>query len=114
MSHAIDLANTFALRSTLAMHRSILNAIDTRTMHCRHATRPYTTVHNAGNAAAIRTSVMPQHVGSRVSLYITRHYSIIIFDLNGCKNENCQKKNYDIYFIAAQKIDLGYSLEPPQ
>ena len=30
------------------------------------------------------------------------------------KNENFQIKNYDIFEISAQKIDCGYSLEPPQ
>ena len=29
------------------------------------------------------------------------------------KNENFQKKNSDIFHIAAQNIDCGYSLEPP-
>ena len=29
------------------------------------------------------------------------------------KNENFQIKNSDIFHISAQKIDCGYSLEPP-
>ena len=30
------------------------------------------------------------------------------------KNENFQIKNSDIFYITAQKIDGGYSLEPPR
>ena len=30
------------------------------------------------------------------------------------KNENYQKKNFDIFLIFAQNIDYGYSLEPPR
>ena len=30
------------------------------------------------------------------------------------KNENFQTKNSDIFHIAAQNIDCGYSLEPPR
>ena len=30
------------------------------------------------------------------------------------KNENFQIKNSDIFHIAAQNIDCGYSLEPPR
>ena len=30
------------------------------------------------------------------------------------KNENFQIKNLDIFYTAAQNIDCGYSLEPPQ
>ena len=29
------------------------------------------------------------------------------------KNENFQKKNFDIFPIFAQNIDCGYTLEPP-
>ena len=29
------------------------------------------------------------------------------------KNETFQKKNVDIFFIFAQNIDCGYTLEPP-
>ena len=32
----------------------------------------------------------------------------------GCKNDNFQMKNYDIFLIFAQNIDCGYTLEPPQ
>ena len=32
---------------------------------------------------------------------------------HGCKNDNFQMKNSDI-FIFAKKIDCGYTLEPPQ
>ena len=30
------------------------------------------------------------------------------------KNENFQKKNFDIFLIFAQNTDCGYTLEPPQ
>ena len=33
---------------------------------------------------------------------------------HGCKNDNFQMKNFDIFLIFAQNIDCGYSLEPPQ
>ena len=33
---------------------------------------------------------------------------------HGCKNENFQMKNCDIFLIVAQNIDRGYTLEPPQ
>ena len=33
---------------------------------------------------------------------------------HGCKNDNFQMKMFDIFLIFAQKIDCGYTLEPPQ
>ena len=30
------------------------------------------------------------------------------------KNENCQKKKSDIFYISAQNIECGYSFEPPR
>ena len=32
---------------------------------------------------------------------------------HGCKNDNFQKKNCDIFLSFAQNIDCGYPLEPP-
>ena len=32
---------------------------------------------------------------------------------HGCKNDNFQKKFFDIFLIFAQNIDCGYTLEPP-
>ena len=32
---------------------------------------------------------------------------------HGCKNDNFQMKNSDIFLIFAQNIDCGYTLEPP-
>ena len=32
----------------------------------------------------------------------------------GCKNENFQWTNFNIFLIFAQNIDCGYTLEPPQ
>ena len=34
--------------------------------------------------------------------------------LFGCKNENFQGTNFDIFLIFAQNIDYGYTLEPPR
>ena len=34
--------------------------------------------------------------------------------LFGCKNENFQWTNFNIFLIFAQNIDCGYSLEPPR
>ena len=31
---------------------------------------------------------------------------------HGCKNDNFQMKNSNIFLIFAQKIDFGYTLEP--
>ena len=33
---------------------------------------------------------------------------------HGCKIDNFQMKNCDIFLVFAQNIDCGYSLEPPQ
>ena len=39
-------------------------------------------------------------------------YTAIFHD--GCKNNNFQMKNCDIFLIFAHNIDPGYTLEPPQ
>ena len=33
---------------------------------------------------------------------------------HGCKNDNFQMKNCDIFLIFAHNIDRGYTIEPPQ
>ena len=33
---------------------------------------------------------------------------------HGCKKDNFQMKNCDVFLIFAQNIDCGYTLEPPQ
>ena len=38
------------------------------------------------------------------------HYTAIF---HGCKNDNFQMKNCDIFLIFAQNIVRGYTLEPP-
>ena len=38
-------------------------------------------------------------------------YTVIF---HGCKNDNFQMKNSDIFLIFALNIDFGYTLEPPQ
>ena len=32
---------------------------------------------------------------------------------HGCKKDNFQMKNYDVFLNFAQNIDCGYTLEPP-
>ena len=39
---------------------------------------------------------------------------VIYCIFNGCKNDNLQMKNCDIFLIFAQNIDCAYTLEPPQ
>ena len=41
-------------------------------------------------------------------------YRPIYCNISGCKNQNFQSKNYDIFLIFAQNIDCRYTLEPPQ
>ena len=38
-------------------------------------------------------------------------YTVIF---HGCKNDNVQTKNCDIFLIFAQNIDHGYTLDPPR
>ena len=51
-------------------------------------------------------------------MFSDRHYAnmsmqyTVIF--HGCKNDNFQAKNHNIFHIFAQNIDCGYTLEPPQ
>ena len=46
---------------------------------------------------------------------LQEHAYAILCDFYGCKNDNFQMKNSDIFLIFAQKIDYGYMLyvEPP-
>ena len=47
---------------------------------------------------------------------LRKHVHVIYWNINfyGCKNDNFQMKNCDIFLIFAQNIDRGYTLEPPQ
>ena len=53
-----------------------------------------------------------------VHVHVNLHYEnmpmqyIEIFKI--VKNENFQRKNFDIVLIFAQNIDCGYTLEPPR
>ena len=38
----------------------------------------------------------------------------ILLIFHGCKNDNFQMKNFDIFLIFAQNKDCGYTLGPPQ
>ena len=55
---------------------------------------------------------------SRTNLNYTPHYENMPMQytaiFHGCKNDNLQMKNCDIFLIFAQNIDRGYTLEPPQ
>ena len=42
---------------------------------------------------------------------MSMQYTVIF---HGCKNDNFQTKNRNIFHIFAQNIDCGYTLEPPQ
>ena len=46
------------------------------------------------------------------SLALRKHARTAIS--HGCKNDNFQMKNCDIFLIFAQNIDCGYTLDPPQ
>ena len=50
--------------------------------------------------------------------YLTKHYKkhaySKILKISQPKKETFQIKNADIFHISAQKIDCGYSLEPPR
>ena len=52
------------------------------------------------------------------SVHTEKHYEnmpmqyTVIF--HGCKNDNFQLKNFVYFNIFAQKIDCGYTLEPPE
>ena len=52
-----------------------------------------------------------------VALFIT-HYANTSMQytaiFHGCKNDNFQMKNCNIFHIFAQNIDCEYTLEPPQ
>ena len=52
------------------------------------------------------------------SLFKKKHYANMSVQylafFHGCKNENFQIKNIDIFLIFAQHIDCGYMLEYPQ
>ena len=45
---------------------------------------------------------------------ITKTCLFVILKILLPKNENFQIKNSDIFYISAQNIDCGYSLEPPR
>ena len=42
--------------------------------------------------------------------YMSMQYTVIF---HGCKNDNVQIKNCNIFHIFAKNIDCGYTLEPP-
>ena len=57
----------------------------------------------------------PKEEGCQFGVFILYHYEnmpmqyLAIF--HGCKIDNFQMKNYDIFLIFAQNIDCGYTLE---
>ena len=58
------------------------------------------------------------HITSVMILYVACHYANMSVQytaiFHGCKNVNFQMKIFDIFLTFAQKIDCGYTLEPPQ
>ena len=51
----------------------------------------------------------------QVHIKSLRKHAHAIYRKNfGCKNDNFQWKNVDIFLIFAQNIDCGYTLEPPR
>ena len=61
--------------------------------------------------------LMPGYLGSCTNTS-SSHYEnmpmqyLAIF--HSCKTDNFQMKNVNIFLIFAQKLDCGYTLEPPQ
>ena len=45
--------------------------------------------------------------------FITQTPMLYTAIFHGCKNDNFQTKNCDIFLIFALNIDRGYTLEPP-
>ena len=56
--------------------------------------------------------------GWRLEISDSEHYENMSVQytaiFHGCKNDNFQMKNFDIFLIFAQNIDCGNTLEPPQ
>ena len=46
-------------------------------------------------------------------LTLRKHVRAITAIFHGCKKDNFQMKNCDVFLIFAQNIDRGYKLEPP-
>ena len=55
-----------------------------------------------------------EKTGYTVYLTLRKHAYANISKILPPKIENSQIKNADIFYISAQNIDCGYSLEPPQ
>ena len=51
-------------------------------------------------------------VGKKIYHYKNKPMQYTTF-FHGCKNDNFQMKKVDNFLIFAQKIDRGYTLEPP-
>ena len=45
---------------------------------------------------------------------LCKHAHAIYCNIHGCKNDNFQMKNCDIFLIFAQNTDRGYMLELPR
>ena len=63
-------------------------------------------------SVVIKIIIMPRVVHSAYPLRKFAH--AINRDFDVVKNENFQKKSFDIFLIFAQNIDCGYTLEPPR
>ena len=59
----------------------------------------------------LKVSAPPSGCGCFHYVNISVQYTAIF---HGCKKDNFQMKNYDVFLIFAQNNDCGYTLEPPQ
>ena len=67
----------------------------------------------AAFAARVYASVSGLHEHEATRLALRKHAYLNILKILPPKNENFQIKSSDIFYISAQNIDCGYSLEPP-
>ena len=52
--------------------------------------------------------------GKQLSIHLRKHAFLNILKISPPKMENFQIKTFDIFYIPAQNIVCGYSLEPPR
>ena len=62
----------------------------------------------------VTLTLMKRHDVFRTSHSLRKHVYSNTLKILPPKNENFQIKNPDIFYISAQNIDCGYSLEPPR
>ena len=62
----------------------------------------------------LELSLLHEHSKQSDQDTLRKHAHAIYRNYFGCKNENFQWKNLDIFLIFAQNIDCGNTLEPPR